>query len=303
MKEKEKLTKNRLILIKALYEHGKKHANNGTCLDRMIATHNFDNAIEFLLKSIAVKFEISIKKRNKYLNFYDLWKVITEKTSLPYAEDIFALHDLRNQVQHHSTIPSSESISRFVSCTKEFLVKILKEFFEIEYDKLYLSLLIENEGLQEKVMKIERVFESGDYKKCVNLCLGVLTDVTWGTKSIEGIAFSAGRLTSFFGAEKELKNITTKEYIKKTYPNNKLAKEVGKALSQLGQSSTCMQFLTLPQKTLFLKLFDTIIKQKISKKDAQDSINFVVDVILNWEEIGLIKTNKNPQVIQDANTN
>jgi len=284
--------KRRLILVKGLYEHGRKHADYGTTLDRIIAIHNLDNSIEWLLKSVALKIGIEIydKKSKQYLSFYRLWKEVNDKIKdkkLPLKDEIFGLHDLRNKAQHHANIPSQEDTQRYLICTKEFINQLLKDIFDgIEYDELYLSLLIENEDLKAKIMDAEKAFEKKQYLNSINLCINALTDAAWGNKTI---ALSAGRLTSFFGAGKELKNVISEEYIKKTYPDNKLAKEIGKAILQMGQSSTCMQFLTLPQKLLFLKVFDTTNKQKISKKDAQDSINFVVDVILNWEEMRLIK--------------
>ena len=281
--KKENHTK-QLLLVKTLYEHAKMHAYNNTGIDRIITIHNLDNSIEWLLKSVALKFEIKLQKNNRYKSLYDLWDEINEK--LPLHDEIFGLHDLRNKVQHHANIPSSEDVQRYLSSSEEFILKILKSVFDIDYDALCLSSLIENTTLRAVISKAEKAFENGEYEESICACMNAFTDATWGTESIEGIAFPAGRLTGHFGASDELNNMTDTEYVKKNYLNNKLAEEVGKALLQLAQSSTCMQFLTLPQKVQFLKFF--VNEEKPSKKDAQESINFVIDVILNWEAIGLI---------------
>lgn len=286
--KKEHQTK-QLLLVKTLYEHAKMHVYNNTGIDRIIAIHNLDNSIEWLLKSVALKFEIKLQEKNRYKSLKDLWDEINNKMrdeKLPLHDEIFGLHDLRNKVQHHANIPSSEDVQRYLSSSEEFILKILKSVFDIDYDALCLSSLIENTTLRAVISKAEKAFENGEYERSISLCMNALTDATWGTESIEGIAFPAGRLTGHFGASDELKNMIDTEYVKKNYQNNKLAKEVGKALLQLAQSSTCMQFLTLPQKVQFLKFF--VNEEKTSKKDAQESINFVIDIILNWGAIGLI---------------
>ncbi|MCK4735122.1 MAG: hypothetical protein KAT65_21900, partial [Methanophagales archaeon] len=250
--KKENHTK-QLLLVKTLYEHAKMHAYNNTGIDRIITIHNLDNSIEWLLKSVALKFEIKLQKNNRYKSLYDLWDEINEK--LPLHDEIFGLHDLRNKVQHHANIPSSEDVQRYLSSSEEFILKILKSVFDIDYDALCLSSLIENTTLRAVISKAEKAFENGEYEESICACMNAFTDATWGTESIEGIAFPAGRLTGHFGASDELNNMTDTEYVKKNYLNNKLAEEVGKALLQLAQSSTCMQFLTLPQKVQFLKFF------------------------------------------------
>jgi len=214
-------TTNKMILVKYLYEHAKQHASNNTSLDRIIAVHNLDNAIEWLLKDIALKIEVEIfdKKNKQYYNFHKLWEQINEKLSkskkslqLPLKEDIFGLHDLRNKVQHHANIPSQEDLQRYLSSSQEFINKSLKDIFNIDYDSLYLSSLIENKELRQKFTKAEEAFNKESYKECVDLCSTILTDASWGTETLDGIAPSAGKLTGFFGASEELKEIIKTDY-------------------------------------------------------------------------------------------
>lgn len=286
-----KSEKNRLILIKFLFEHGKTHVFNKTSIGRIIAIHNFDNAIEWVLKSIALQLGINIIQEKEYLNFYKLWRVIDKEKKnqkkLPLKDEIFGLHDLRNKVQHHANIPSLEDVERYRFFTEEFIKKVLKDYFEINYDELSFISLIENERIREEFLKAEELIKRKKYKECIICCWKIFSSVTW--KEPANVGFRGGELSVLFGAGEELINLIHKDYIEKTYPNNRLAMEVGRALNQLCLISTSLHFLTLSQKMKFLGIQDITTKKKISKKDAHDTLNFMVNVVLFWEEAGVIK--------------
>ncbi|MBF8303207.1 MAG: hypothetical protein HW396_1488 [Candidatus Dadabacteria bacterium] len=54
----------RLVLAKKLYLHGCGHASAKDEVSRMLAIHNFDNAVEIVLKCVATKQEL--KPAGKY---------------------------------------------------------------------------------------------------------------------------------------------------------------------------------------------------------------------------------------------
>ena len=286
-----KSEKNRLILIKFLFEHGKQHTLNDFSVDRMIAIHNFDNTIEWLLKSMALKLEINIflSKEKRYISFYELCKEIEEKIGkiLPFKNEILGLHDLRNKIQHYANVPSSEDMERYRFFTKEFIKKVLKDYFKINYDELSFVSLIESRQIREGFLKAEELVKRKKYKNSIALCWKVFSFVTWEEPA--NVGFRGGELSALFGAGEELINLIHKDYIEKNYQNNRLAMEVGQALNQLCLISTSLHFLTLSQKMGFLRIKDITIKEKISKKDAQDTLNFMVNVIISWEGAGVIK--------------
>jgi hypothetical protein len=65
--------------VKTLYEHAKMHVYNNTGIDRIIAIHNLDNSIEWLLKSVALELEIKLQEKNRYESPKDLWDEINNK--------------------------------------------------------------------------------------------------------------------------------------------------------------------------------------------------------------------------------
>ena len=253
----------------------------------MLAIHHIDNAVEIVLKCIATK--RGFKPKRVYFFFEELLEKIKD---LPLKEQIRGLHEIRNIVQHQGDIPSMESVIKYKGYVEDFFKKACGEIFDVSYEKLYLSELIENEKLREKVSKTEAAFEKGEYKRCIELCDDVLMLATFEEADIFG---SAGMLTGYWGASKELKRVISKDYPEKYKEKDfyALAKELSRAILQFGQAATGMQFLD-EYRMDFLKhrqIIETLedLTGKELKDSAEFSLNFVTNLILKWQEEGMFR--------------
>jgi len=132
----------RLILSKQLYLHGLEHSNTSGDLNKMIAIHNFHNAIEISLRSIILAYEIRAEKQlnidfETMLNEIDNYNKFKEKEmKLPYRQELRNLNQLRNMVQHHAVIPESSTMDDWRVFTKRFLSKAFEQYFNNEFDKI-----------------------------------------------------------------------------------------------------------------------------------------------------------------------
>jgi len=52
----------RLLLAKQLHAHALDHSGYGSVLDKMIAVHNFHNAVEITLRAIALEHEVRVER-------------------------------------------------------------------------------------------------------------------------------------------------------------------------------------------------------------------------------------------------
>jgi len=276
----------RLVLAKSLYLHGCTHASRTDSVSRMLAIHHFDNAVEMVLKSVATK--RGIEPKGKYFYFDEL---LNKKNELPLKQPMRDLHKVRNSVQHQGDIPSVETIIKYKGYVEDFFKQVCGEIFNIAYTELYLSTLIENDNLREQMLKAEETLSVGNFKQCIELCDDVLTSATFEEADI---FHSAGMLTGYWGASKELQTVLREDYLEKYKEKDyhELAKELRGAILQWGQATTGMQFLD-EYRMAFLKhreiveMLENLSDEEI-KDNAKFSLNFVTSLILKWQEEGLL---------------
>lgn len=290
MKEKSNSEIRRLVLAKKLYLHGCSHASNKDKVSRMLAIHHFDNAVEIILKCVATK--QGLNPERKYFHFEELLKKIKD---LPLKEQIRSLHQIRNIVQHQGDIPPIDTIVKYKGYVEDFFREICSEIFSVPYGELYLSALIENEKLRKQVLEAEMAFEKGKFKQCIKLCGDTLISTTFEESDI---FHTAGMLIGLWGASEELKKIISENYLEKYKEKDfyEPVRELSRAILQLGQATSTMQFLG-GYKIDFLKYWQIIqnledLSKKELKEGAEFSLNFVTDLILKWQEEGILKEEK-----------
>ena len=261
----------------------------------MLAIHHFDNAVEMVLRCRATKSGVVSSSKQEY-KFKDLWnEVVKRGVNLSLKDQVFSLHDLRNLVQHQGDIPPMEAIIKYKGYVEDFFKKISSEIFNIPYEKLYLSILIENKKLRDGVLEAEEAFERKEFKRCIELCDEALISATFEEADI---FYKAGILTRHWGASEEFKRVISEDFFEK-YKNKdfyELAREISRAILQLGQAVTGMQFLD-QYRTEFLKhrqVIETLedLSDKELKDSAESSLDFVTNLILKWEKEGTFRGNK-----------
>ena len=283
----------KLILAKGIFLHGCTHATAKDEVSRCLAIHHFDFAVEMVSKSIAVKEKILTSSRQE-LNFKKLWNEITKKgIVLPLQTRMFELHDLRNLIQHAGTVPSLEDVTNFKGYVESFLEQVVKKEFNVAFGELSLACLIHNPELKELLQKAESLFKEGKYKECILMCDEALIKATFEIGNIFG---KAGMLTGYFGAGDELRSVLSKDYAEK-YKGKEFyeaIKELRKAMLQIGQASTGMQFLD-EFRANFLKFRELInaLDRRTDeelKEEAQFSLDFITTLLLKWQEEGVLSS-------------
>lgn len=287
----------RLVLAKRIYLHGCTHASQKDNISKMIAIHNFDNAIEFVLKCLATRYNV-VSSTKADFSFKQLWDMINKEipNDLPLKTEMFNLHDLRNGVQHAGNIPDHASVIMNQGYSEEFFRRVVTTYFHVSYDQLNLAQLIEKKEIRRGILWAEDALESQQYKKCMDNCVTAL----YTAFRVSRILDEAKALGTYWGLSSEFNKLTDKKstHIEEKYANTpcyELAKEVGKALRQVGQAAMAMQYLD-EYKVDFLKFFRMVrdsdenysnLSESEKKDRAQRALEFAMNFILKWQEIGL----------------
>lgn len=168
-----KITFRRLLLAKEIYLHGLGHSRSNSSLDKMIAIHNFHNALEISLRAILLEYEIRSEKHlnidfESMLNEIDSYKDFTErKVKLPYRQELRNLNQLRNMVQHHAVEPESSTIDDWKVFSRRFLVKIFEIYFNISFDEVTSVHFISEENLKSLLLLAYANLKENNYLQAI----------------------------------------------------------------------------------------------------------------------------------------
>jgi len=157
----------RLLLAKQLFLHGLDHAERLGQLNKMIAVHNFHNAIEVTLRCILIKYEIRAEKQinvefEVMLNEIDKYPPFRDKgIKLPYRQEIRNLNQMRNWVQHHAVEPESSTMDYWKVFTRLALETICETYFKVKIQTLTPLDLVANMELRNLLSLAFSVLERG----------------------------------------------------------------------------------------------------------------------------------------------
>lgn len=277
-----------LILAKSLYLHGCDFAKSQDEINRLLAVHAFDNAVEIMLKAIATKKNIQVPSGKKDWGFYDLTDKVAAESQ--YKIQIEGLHEQRNRAQHHADVPDFSAVSKYQGYVGDYIKESLENDFGISFDDLSRAVLIKNEELRKKVKEAENAFTENNYQECLLACQNALSMAVF---DISDIFTLAGELSGHF-AGKEFA-----ETIKETYPQkfkggetHLLAKSLKSGFIGLGQAVTAMQFfdslrIDFLKHQRAVKNIDNLSREEL-KEEARSSINFVLNLLMKWQGEGVL---------------
>lgn len=139
----------RLALAKLVYMNA---VDSGTIVERVVSVHNLDLAVEITLKTIGPELSVVLPRDVK---FPDLWTMVDEKYNssyhkhLPLKSDIDVIHDKRNSVQHHASVPSDTDLKQFKPHAFQFLDEVFLTVTGLHLNQVFLSSLIDDAELRQ----------------------------------------------------------------------------------------------------------------------------------------------------------
>lgn len=159
-----------LTRAKLLLDHAISHANCASSIDRMIAIHELDNSIEYLLKIIILSLDIESITGKNFENCTlkelagEVNKFLSDhhKINLPYLSEIKMIRQIRNLVQH-CVIDPKPDIERFSRITERLFDKVFINIFDISREELKISSLINNDELKAHLKSAEKYIDEKDF--------------------------------------------------------------------------------------------------------------------------------------------
>ena len=167
---------NMLNRAKALLVHAEKHMHIDTAIDRMIAVHNLDNAVEYLLRTLLIHLSYDEWNKAKPLpTIVELKSLCKEardflsdrfNVQLKYTDEVGLIRQLRNGIQHGLVDPTRD-IERIKNITYRLFDHILSTCFGAAISDLTYSRLVQDKTVGRLLKQCEKAINSRNYEKAV----------------------------------------------------------------------------------------------------------------------------------------
>lgn len=158
----------KFVYAKYIFGESKRHKDFRGQASQGIAINLLHDAAEIAM--IAVAEDLSIKDRHNGL--MDLIKKVEDKESnkIGHSRFLGILNSLRNNFKHGGILPSREQLWEVITLGVPFFEEVSDNYYGLEFSKVSLTSLIENEEIREHIKNAEGEFEKGSYANAVIEC-------------------------------------------------------------------------------------------------------------------------------------
>ncbi len=274
-----------LIRANQFLNHAKEHALSSTEFDVMIAIHNLDNALEYILRILIKHFDIEsaagksveTSEIDQLIGIISKFFVENSLPALPCVSDIKLIRKQRNLVQHAITNPASE-IKIYMANGEKFLSRALSRYFGIHLSDLHFSTLIENPFVKSLITSAEQKIAN---KKYIEAIVDVRDAFDYAT--FQNPLYRFGQLSSG-PAIVEARNSGADippflEYIHDTLWMTALSVDMGKYNRYLEYTKY------IPHEYCKDHAIQYMLQRKWEKRDADFCYLFVCDTLLQWQSM------------------
>lgn len=293
MDEDRKIIYRRLLLAKQLFQHGTVHAENTGDFEKMIAIHNFHNALEITLKAICIAKDIPQHVKGQDRSFLSLAKEVEQCEPLiaPLSARLVSLNKIRNLAQHDAVAPSATALEECRVLGEYVLQQLFNIFFKISFDDLSPLELIHSEELRGLLQRSLQLIELEKYMRSLlasyvsfYAAAAAITDHL--TQAYEmPFEFKA----SSYGGPNALTEAEKGEFLlakMETLEQNMVLLITGISITDFSRFRRLRPTFKISAGG---KLYQYKLDDKVeTKEDVEWVQHFVVNVIVKWQSLGFV---------------
>ena len=130
-----------------------------------------DLSTETVLNAIITSVDSSKTPSDGFPNLLNqIEPMLTKKTlgGIPDRANILLVHNIRNRAQHEARYPNSDEVSDCRTYTRDFLKKIVKQVWRLNFEHISLADFIQNKIIRNILKDAEKALEEEDIQSAIN---------------------------------------------------------------------------------------------------------------------------------------
>jgi len=138
----------------------------------------FDISVETTLKAVVGSLDASSTPNDRFQGLVQQVENLLANAGsnqLPDKANIQHIHAIRNDAQHKARYPNEIEVSDCRTYARDFLQKILQDTWGLQFERISLIDLIQNDEARKYLADAESALEKGDYRRAVEEAAAGLT--------------------------------------------------------------------------------------------------------------------------------
>lgn len=293
MVKNKKVMFKELILAKKLLLNSQELIKTDTLENTLLAISNLNSALEAFLKLVGTKQKIKSLKELDNISLEKQWSILSEEYERQFGEklsmktQIFTLSNVIQNFVEHDVLPSATQVQELYQALLVFMQELSKKVFGLDFQEIDFHLLLDNPQVQRALKAAQDAFEKGNYEAVLK-----------NTSLAFHIALEDQRQKINYLSEKGMLN-----------PEPFMLDKSIKLHIESNDQEFIQIILRTPQEKLerFKKIVPTVLiteddqnrpeitisnyvdESVETKENAMFCLNFVIESILQWESIELVK--------------
>ena len=150
----------RLTIVKYLHTQAREQERKGGPLAGL-ALLPFHDAVELFLQVAAETHHLTLRKS---VDFIQYWTEFSNADRpLRYQQQMRRFNNARVEVKHRGTLPSQPDVEGFRATVTNFLVETTPELFQIEFDSISLSSLVQSDDVRSTLQAAETAAQADQF--------------------------------------------------------------------------------------------------------------------------------------------
>jgi hypothetical protein len=289
----DEITLNLVKKSEMFKRHAISHAEYGSEIDCMIAIHNLDNCIEYLLR-ICIDFLKIETVEERVINSSDVPSLAGELNSylkryynmnLPYYEEIKLIRQIRNLVQHGMVNPNAE-LKRITTITNRFFQSILQKIFGISVDDISMAVLVNDKSIGKFLNDAENKLNEKKYLESIISCRDAFENALFNR--LQTIDFRYSSIPAIMSEQKNEYIV----YFLENIADQLLTIQLNLNLKYYSKFMKYMEYI--PLEYCKGESSKRVLGREWNRNDALFCFSYVCDEILKWqyEDAEAIETGK-----------
>ena len=293
MVKNKKNTFKELIIAKKLLLNSEELIKSDTLENTLFAISNLNSALNIFLKLVGTKQKIKTLKELDSISLEKQWSILSDEYERRFTQklsmktQIFTLANIIQNFVEHDIIPANAQVKELYQALLVFMQELSKKVFGLDFQDIDFHILIDNPQVRKTLKDTQEAFNKEDFGTVLkNASLTFHIAIEDQRQKINYLSEKGMLKPEPFMLDKSIKlhlDSNDQEFI------HMVLRTPPKKLERFNRLVPTILISEDDQKRPEIVISNYVDDSAITKENARFCLNFVLETILHWESIDLVK--------------